>query len=302
MESTSLENIYGLNTINNYSNLESILNPEEKNKDENNKIVFFKNDKHTFKAEIKKQFFGYTVKIGGDKYNDCINISISLSDNIVTDAKIAHIQSEPECGFGSILDNGDTVNFIKSSLQFCKYYFPSLKILIFDDMSNIDCGTSKNLKPPRHPEKPFSLAYLSIAKYGKTWYEDKFGAKMIDQSDYSKYREATNILKQPISMDFYDFVKKAQCTDEQSTILKKYYDPAISWNEFFNRIPKNLQCFSLYGWLGPFIHNLLKNTYDVMNWYIDIDLMVSTKFEMIGGMKRKTRRNRKNALKFRNQY
>lgn len=291
-----LKNLDTTNLTNDYFNLESLLKKNDVSEPETH---YFKNNKHTFNAVVKKQFYGYTIKIGGDKYGDCINISISIENDIVTKAKIAHIESEPECGVGSILDDGDTANFIKAALQFCKHIFPSLERIEFDDMSNIDCGTSKNVKPPRHPELPFSLAHFSLAKYGKTWYEDKFGAKMINEEAYKQYRNAATILESPIGIDFHTFILKATPTDEQVTLLEKFFDSTLTWNAFFRKIPKQLQCFSLYGWLPSFINSLLNNTYRHNGWYIDIE---PTKFEISGGsMKRKTRRNRRDQIRFRNE-
>jgi hypothetical protein len=295
-----LKNLDTTNLTNDYFNLESLL--KKNNSETETQTYYFKNNKHTFKAILKKQFYGYTIKIGGDKYGDCISISITIENDIVTKAKIAHIQSEPECGVGSILEDGDTANFIKASLQLCKHLFPSLKRIEFDDMSNIDCGISKNVKPPRHFEKPFPLSYFSIAKYGKTWYEQKFGAKMINEEAYKQYREATKILKNPIGIDFYKFISQLRIAPEQARILEHYFDPSITWHEFFNRVPKQLQCFSFDGWLTTFIIKLLNITYIERGWYIDIDDMEPTKFEMSGGArKRKTRRNRKGKILFQNK-
>ena len=125
MESTFLNNLPNNGTM---FDLNTLLQNDNLTEQES-RILYFKNKKHTFKAKITKQIFGETVKIGGDQYNDCINISISLSDNIVTRAKISHIESEPECVVGSILEDGDTAEFVKSSLLFCKSQDPTVKTL-----------------------------------------------------------------------------------------------------------------------------------------------------------------------------
>jgi hypothetical protein len=192
-------------------------------------------------AEIKKQHFGYSITLG-DYY-------------ITINHDTARLQNS----------HGNYKNF-SEILQYLKTNFPSLKRVEFDDNSKI----TVNKKPKDQPsEKSFLLSYFYIAKYGKTWFEDNFSAKMKNSEDYLLYREATNILKQPIKISFQDFVNKAQFTDEQAQIMEKYFDSEISWNDFFNRIPDNLQYFSCFGWLSSFINSLLKNTYNMNVWYIN---------------------------------
>jgi hypothetical protein len=264
----------------------------------------------SFKAVLTPQPFGYTVKIGGSSYLDCINISITLQNGVVTKAKIGHIQSEPECGFGTLLENGKTVDFIKGALQFCKLKFPSLRYVELDDMSNIDCGISKDKEPPRHPEKPFSLPHFSIARTGKTWYENRFGAKLKDSRLYTKYRSAIQTLHEPARLSFEAFCADAQFTNEQAVILKAYYSPERTWMDFFNAIPKVEQCKALFNWLPSFIAGLVQNTFIPYGWVIDIENMELVDFELInepihlgGGSSRKTRRSRgARGLRFSNQW
>lgn len=307
--STSLGNIYSQTSNykeNNYDNVSYNI-PVFEEKDTKH-IKYFKNSKHIFKAVLTKQKYGYTIKIGGRDYLDCINITINLTDNIVTNAVIGHIQSEPECGFGTYLEDGDIVNFLKASLQFCQYEFPSLKIITFDDMSNIDCGKSVSVNPPRHPERPFSLAHFSIARTGKTWYENRFGAKMIDEEMYSKYRKSIENLYKKIDIPYSMFESISHVDEKHNIILEKYYSQDKSWIDFFNSIPKTLQCKAFYNWLPSFIKTIIKNTFIPYDWYIDIDIMDKTTFELLdkpsgGGRSKKTRRRgRKTALRFSNQW
>jgi hypothetical protein len=270
---------------------------------------FFKTKRGIFKAVLTPQPFGYTVKVGGRSYLDCINISITLQNGIVTKAKLGHIQSEPECGFGTLLENGETVDFIKGALQFCKEKFPSLHTIEFDDMSTIDCGISKDKEPPRRPEKPFSLPHFSIARTGKTWYENRFGAKLIDSQLYTKYRSAVDALHAPIGISFETFCETAQITNEQASILHTLYSLNHTWISFFNAIPKSKQCAALYNWLPSFITDLIQNRFMHYGWSIDIDTFEKVAFELVdepalrGGKRaEKTRRIRgRRGVRFSNQ-
>lgn len=90
--------------------------------------VYFKTDKYTFQAKIQEQINGYTVKIGGRNYGDCINISVYINEKKEPiKAKLSHIQSEIECSFDTIMNENDTVHFLTVSLQFCKQQFPGIQ-------------------------------------------------------------------------------------------------------------------------------------------------------------------------------
>jgi hypothetical protein len=92
---------------------------------------------------LNKTKFGYNIFIGGSYYN-CIEINVTLNENNqISFAKIIQIRSGPECGLSTFLEDGDTVDFIKASLQFCQNEFPALKEIEFDDASYIDCDDIK---------------------------------------------------------------------------------------------------------------------------------------------------------------
>jgi hypothetical protein len=301
--STSLDNLNTsdtLGSLNTFSTFFNIPKYEEKN---TKYVKYFKNIKHTFKVILNKQDSGYTIKIGGLKKIDCINISIAINNNTITRATLNHLESEAECGFGSRLEDGVTVDFLKAALQFCKQEFPSVTRIEFDDMSNIDCSNFLNSQGLL--KRPFSLAHFSIAKSGKTWYEKQFGAKMIDEQSYARYRNAADVLNKKIDMDFSTFLGKIYYTNEQADILEKYFNSEITWIEFFNSIPKAQQCKVFYNWLPTFIRELLQNTYNPCGWYIDIDTMNKTSFMLVNspptsGGGRKTRRRAR--LRLLNQW
>jgi hypothetical protein len=292
-EPSGVENLVG-NLATNSVNFNSIIFVNK------NKPIFFKNGNHTYKATIQELEgrFGYTVKIGGNTYQDCINISISPDENNnFTIATIGHIQSEKECSFSSFLNNNETVQFVKAALSFCKMKFPNILRFKFADMSKIDCGISKKNIPPRTHEKPFSLPHFSIAKYGMTWYEQKFNAKMSPEESYIHYINCTKVIFTAINMSFDEFVKKSNMTSSQAEIIQPYFLKAKSWSDLFRSIPKNLQCNVLYNWLEDFICDLIDNSFIPYRWYIDATTMDYVPVEIIeniqiGGMK-KTRRNKK---------
>ena len=179
---------------------------------------YFKNNTHIFEATIHESIYGTTLKIGGKSYNDCINISINKDEP--TKALIPHIESQPECSFNKILEDNDTSDFIKASLQYVFYKYPNVKTFKFDDMSHIDCGISKSTTPPRKQEKPFSLAHLYLATHGESWYENRFKAKLINKKSYDNYEKSKEILHTKINIDYEKFKWLYKITDIQNIIQK----------------------------------------------------------------------------------
>lgn len=265
-----------------------------------NFIKIFSTKTHSYKATFIKlvardDLIGVFVKIGGKDFNDCMTISYKYKNNIAIDASLPWISSEPECSIHYLVNNlkNDTVQMIKSSLQYVNSVIPNITVFKFDDMScldilylnnddnedfhymsNIDCNTifNKNELPPRKIHLPFSLSHYSIALYGQTWYERQFNAKMIDSTQYIKYKESLKILYKT-KIPFNEFIIMNQITDNDYTILKPIYDSTDSWITFFNAIPKKDRCILLHSWLYSFINKLIGNTFIPSGWYIDINDM-----------------------------
>jgi hypothetical protein len=269
-------------------------------------IYYFRNNKHTFKATINTSTLrgeiSHSITIGG--INDkCINMSVSVSN---TDkkmaAEISRLESFPDCNFENFVEKGDTVDMIKTALQFIVHIFPEVKYIYFDDASNIDCGKTLG----RKYEKPFSLAYLYLSQYGKTWYEYHFNAQQNNAKQYAIYQEKLKNLTAPINLSFSEIVKFA--SEEQKTKFSKYFDKSIgkSWLELFNSIPVIERCPIFFNWLSPVIDKIIKNSYNPRGWVINIDEMPKTEFSVLDspptqkGGRRRTRKS-KNHTYFSNQ-
>lgn len=259
---------------------------------------YFKNDKHIFEANIKENIYEITIKIGGKSYNDisnlsdlslqptlcwrdCINISIHKGNP--TQAKIPHLQAEPECSFDKILEDKESSNFIKASLQYVSKKYPDIKKFLLDDMSNVDCGKKRlNVLPKmRKLDKPFSLSHLYLATHGETWYEKIFGAKMINIKLYDLYKESRNKLHGKIDIDYDKFKHLYSIDDNNDKIISNYYSKDKTWIEFFKSIPRDDRCKGLYNWLPSFINEKIENTFIQNGWYIDIDSMPKTIMEIV---------------------
>lgn len=203
-----------------------------------------------FKVQIKNNTFEYNIKVGSSFFQDCVEIIVFKTDD--AHHKLAQIYSEPECW--EDLVKGDTVEMIKGALQFVQTAF-NVHSFVLDDNSNIECGISTSKKPPRKFAKPFPLSHLYLATKGETWYENRFGAKILYDDIYQEYKNLKKTLFNPAKISFEEFVKYAHIPTEQRLFLLSYYDSNKTWIEFFNAIPKSKHC-SL-NWLPFFIDNYI---------------------------------------------
>ena len=216
----------------------------------------------------------YTIRIGGNKFKECVNITIlGLNNNKAT---IPHIKIEPECGYNKLLPTGFGTKLVEISLNIIKMFFHNLQIFTFDDASQIECETLKNTELPRKLKKPLNLPSLYIALYGKTWYEQKFKAKILDDNKYKEYKEKVKVLYTIVNLQFYDFLKLADLheTSPQAIKLRSYYEKAynnMSWIDMFQSIPKKEHCEIFWNWLSGFIERFIGFNVQEYKWYIDIN-------------------------------
>ena len=213
--------------------------------------ILYKTLSTTFKIKIKSESYHYSIKIGSDHFQDCVDIIVYKTDS--QHQKLAQIYSEPECW--EDLVKGNTVEMIKSALQFINCVF-NVHSFEFDDNSNVECGiTNISKKAPRKLSNPFSLSHLYLATKGETWYEHMFAASMLDQDRYNDYKSRKRIILEPINISFEEFVRHAQLTKDQQSNISSFYSPEKTWIEFFNSIPKSKHCELV--WLPFFIENYI---------------------------------------------
>ncbi len=260
-------------------------------------ITLIKVGKYTFKVIEKKCMYdgniiSHTFKIGGD-YEDCVNLSYTYKNGKPISAKLPHLMYEPECTVSSDLEKGiGSELIIKTLLRYAHNKIKDVSIFYFDDMSHIDCK-EKNLTklPPRKHQLPLKLSYLSIAYNSKTWYEKHFNAIMTNKELYRKYKEKLEFLTNiSDKIEFIRFLEISKPPIEQYEILKKYYEPAKTYREFFNNIPFKDRCELLLPWLSNFIQYYLNDVYTDNGWEIDIHTMDNKNGGFKKTSKRKTRK------------
>jgi hypothetical protein len=256
-----------------------------------------KSGKHTFKITRNimmrdENIFSHTYKIGGD-YADCITISYVYKNNKPVQAKIPHLLYEPECNLGAFLEKGSgTEHMIKTSIRYAHNDVPSVTKFLFDDDSHIDCVEKDMGKaPPRKPTRPLNLAFFYIAYHGKTWYEARFNAKMVDDNKYKKYKESLGFLTDPAEKlpftQFLEIIGISLESESQVKSLETYYKKGVTYREFFEAIEKKNRCAVLYGWLNTFMEHYIGTSFSDKGWFIDVGTMDQGEPQQGGATSRK---------------
>jgi hypothetical protein len=238
--------------------------------------ILFHSAKHTFRITCKDNGYQYYLAFGGKEFGECIEIFVFNQSGKTV---LSQVYSEKECGYDSILKDGETVDMIKSCLQVCEALFRT-STFIFHDNSQIDCGTKDFLqRPPRKPQSPYSLTHLHLMKYGKTWYEDHFNAELVDKHIETIYFTNRQELDKPVDIPFENLSMQYKFDKYIQDALEPFYQDAIdqgkTWKQFFRSIPKDKICEYLR-WTPQFIDTLIRFQPNIHEWQIPIKKMKRT--------------------------
>ena len=117
-------------------------------------------------------------------------------------------------------------------------------------------------------ETNFMKAHLLL--YGKTWYEDKFGATMCDSEIYRVYKEKFRNFddpdKKPAHFDFRN--------EKVQQLLDPLYISSITWREFISKI---LACYEkekykiIHDWYRYALYCIFDGIEINQNWVMSPD-------------------------------
>lgn len=225
--------------------------------------------------------YSRNFKIGG-KYSDCVNVSIAYDKyNNPVSAKIPTLVYDEECSTAAPLDRGEgTIIMIKTLLRHINTKIPEITEFVFEDKSNIECGTEEERSAKRHRKRgtharPLVLYYFSIAFNCVTWYEKHFNAYQRDLSTHRAYRaRVKELLNDPLlKPSFDDFLRIAQPSMKHFSELEALYNDTTTYGEFFNSIPKDERCRLVREWISAFMEYYLRGVFKNTDWVIDVRKM-----------------------------
>jgi len=209
----------------------------------------------------------YYVNISSSKKEDnilvgglnikCVHIIINKKKNT---ALLELVQYHEKFSFFETLKDGiETVDLVKNSLSFVANLYQDISKYELVDNSFISCKNGKRI----------SLADLQFVKYGKTWYENKFGAVPYEVSkDFidSNKNIIINRLNKKINLSYEEFIKEYHDEDffdnqKNINIIKKIYNPDITLKEYLNYFFKNKYDCRYYQYVfSKFIGHSLQGT------------------------------------------
>lgn len=231
----------------------------------------------------REQIYCRNFKIGSINL-DCVNVSISYSQNEPISASIPHIMYDQDCSIDTQLDRGEgSITMIKTLLQYIHKQLPTITEVNFEDKSNIECASEDEIqkKGSRFRKKgtyvePVPLYYFSIAFNGETWYEKHFNARQKDKTKHDKYKAKINDLLYSTQLktntSFIQFLQIAKPPMEIIDELKKYYIASNTFGLFFQSIPKKDRCPLVRDWISTFMEYHLQDVFSNSSWIIELPI------------------------------
>ena len=239
--------------------------------------------------------------IGGKKEN-CVTIGIMYNGSIPLYGKMSYVEANPSCSTGVDLPKGKdgTVIMIRTLLQHIHKELPTVRKVLLDDMSHIDCDPASGVAK-------LSLSNYYIVYNNKTWYEQYFQARLKDRKHFSedgkdpeehipyheRYERAKDFLDSPKmkNIPFDEWKVKLGFAEE----LREAYDTSMVYREFFKKIPKEDRCKRIGRWLNTFMNIFMSDNFSNMEWEIDIPTFLA--LPQSGGRSRKYRKKGRHTRK-----
>jgi hypothetical protein len=219
-----------------------------------------------------------TLNIGGIK-DDCLTFSIPIYKK--EPIKLAYAQStsdKVQCTLDSKEIKGDST-FKMICLGFTIITeITDQRHIELDDMSHFTCDL------PDGSRCEVELAPFMFAFHGKTWYESKFGAMLVNVKKRNQYIQMKCRLHDPkYKPSAYDFGGN----ESLKNMLNPYFEKVRSWHDFFNVVTHEFgknKCSIVYPWLKHALQNhIFKNEFEFMGdkWILNFDGMPNITYNII---------------------
>jgi len=113
---------------------------------------------------------------------------------------------------------------------------------------------------------------LYIAKYGKTWYQDKFDAELLNSDLRRRLADGVRRLAAPIDdVDaFIDSVKPyvvPRRLHSTTQVILSSWSHGMTYHGLFRKLGEH-DCDIFENWLEPFINDMVKVSLFNATWYI----------------------------------
>ena len=208
---------------------------------------------YTFQASVQKDSLNECDRIsfGGKKI--CVQIYVYWDDNEHMYPQLDGVSYNDNCTLTEdfkLERKHGTVRMLKTALKFLAMLYPKINGVLFRDTSFMKCVNDIKL----------NLSEFYIAKHGKTWYQEKFGAEPYDNEFYfQNLKTLNNKLDAPKSLTFEDFYNQYILINkirmrQKFKAIKEVYDESTTYREFVKHLHnKSSDCIVFNKWLSYFI-------------------------------------------------
>jgi hypothetical protein len=213
----------------------------------------------------------YVLSIRGKKKEGnnypCFSVSIP-ADTTQHNAHISWIEYNDTCHIKTY-EPGKSLSqhLVHLACTIIKDKFPHITHITLQDMSKITCEL-----PPPNNKVVVSLPNFYIAFHGKTWYEDKFDARI----QLDDYREEYNTLLRNFDDPSHKPAWFNFGNEHLADVLYPLYDASSTWREFFYAIAAKYgsdKCTIIYPWLNNALMLIMdqRQIYEGVYWIFDIN-------------------------------
>ena len=203
----------------------------------------------------------------------CITISVThikrmaLSDPTI--ANLILVKYYETCSENKGLKRGEgTVDMMNTAMSFVKQVCPFIQAFKLNDSSAKTCDNGATI----------SLPAFYITQKGKTWYEEQFGAHLIEPY-HSAYRtrihEVMNMQIDSIDSFMEEYIYGTSTSNISLDMIRSLYKPNMTVGDFFKMLyathNKSVACELLQPWIDIFIKKVGLLHAIMGEWYIPAD-------------------------------
>lgn len=178
---------------------------------------------YVFYVKVEREDDMYILRLGSSEFSDCGSVQVYENDSV---AELHGLMYNELCSTNTRMSREDrgSQKMVHALIKVTRQLFPFVAQFQLTDASVIDC----NFIP-----KSVYLQDMYFYRYGCTWYEKYFGAK-IELPTYDELKRA--FLQKPAHLDFDATVWKYMPPDTFDR--QKVYDIFVrsnTWHEFFQK-------------------------------------------------------------------
>ncbi|NDE91546.1 MAG: hypothetical protein EB059_10520 [Alphaproteobacteria bacterium] len=227
---------------------------------------------YVFHAQVRKSRGQPTrIKFGGKL--GCVNFTIHKQE---PNPQLEGVRSHADCAVSNetnpdhgMLPSSGTVKMLKAAVRFLYELFPRQRDIYFSDSSYLECSGGKRVY----------LYDLHIAKYFKTWYQDKISAVTLNPAHTAELDRLVDIIRSPyhetswaeFSIKYLKGCIHPHALGKLEQTLKPIFESNTTYHGFFKAVAQ-YDCAILDKWFYGFMVANSRIAFNNIIWVIKKDV------------------------------